>query len=98
MHVMDGRREGGVNSAYRGVSPMQGVPPCQHRMSLRIAQPAGIGQTVDIFIHCGSSARDGIGSFEFCVPGTKRIAAAGPIHNIMQSHTHAGESRAAERD
>ena len=45
-------------------------------MSLKIAQPAGIGHTVDIFIQCGSSLSEGIGSLEFCVPGTNRIATA----------------------
>ena len=66
---------------------MQGVPPCHVLMSRRIAQPAGIGQTVDIFIQWGSSASEGMGSREFWVPGTNRMAPSSGPHAVVLKST-----------
>ena len=59
-----------------------GVPPCQHRTSRKMAEPAGAGQTVLSFIHSGSSSRLGIGWRELCVPGIWRV---GPFSRVRST-------------
>ena len=50
-----------------------------------MAVPAGAGQTVESFIHAGSSARLGIGSWLWCVPGIWRIGPlVGSVSQILQ--------------
>ena len=49
----------------------------------RIADPAGAGHSVLSFIHSGSSARLGIGSREFCVPGIWRVGPFSVVRSII---------------
>lgn len=61
-----------------------GVPPCQQRLSLKMAAPAGSGQRVLNCIQKGSSLCVGGRSRQRCEPGTTRI---GPLIAVTFSNT-----------
>mmetsp|Transcript_89515 Transcript_89515/g.261635 ORF Transcript_89515/g.261635 Transcript_89515/m.261635 type:complete len:282 (-) Transcript_89515:151-996(-) len=68
----------------RARSARLGVPPCQQRLSLKMAEPARSGQSVLTFIHEGSSDRVKGGSCQRCEPGTFRM---GPFIAVTSSST-----------
>ena len=61
-----------------------GVPPCQQRLSRKMAAPAGSGQRVLNCIHVGSSRCVGGRWRQRCEPGTTRI---GPLIAVTFSST-----------
>ena len=68
--------------------------PCQARSSLIIAEPAGQGCVVLIFIHVGSSSRDGSGlplrTSSDAVPGIWRVA---PLYAVCPTVESARTSK-----
>mmetsp|Transcript_11600 Transcript_11600/g.35022 ORF Transcript_11600/g.35022 Transcript_11600/m.35022 type:complete len:223 (+) Transcript_11600:150-818(+) len=87
IHPSDGGPSGAKYSTFgstRARSARLGVPPCQQRLSLKIAEPARSGHSVLTFIHGGSSDK-GLGvSYQRCEPGTFLI---GPFKAVTSSST-----------